>query len=191
MVHCSECSSQTACTSCFNPYDVGTGQRCTACKSPLFYVSKLCIDDPNCVSAYKTSGNVVMCAFCDMAKHFILDDKRKCVCRKGFHARTSGCEEICGDGLIFVSECDDNNTKDNDGCSSSCKLEKDFLCTNEQLGMTKCKLNKNVVLKLDYVDKITDQNKALIYISLDSDNPNVHAYYRSILFDYNVTSNRS
>jgi hypothetical protein len=57
--------------------------------------------------------------------------------------------------------------------------------------VTKCKLNKNVVLKLDYVQKILSENKAFIYISLNSDNPNVHAYYRSILFDYNVTSNRS
>lgn len=93
--------------------------------------------------------------------------------------------------MIFVTQCDDNNTKDNDGCSSSCKLEADFLCTEKKSGATKCKLNKNVVLKLDYVDKIISENKALIYISVNSDNPNVHAYYRSLLFDYNVTSNRS
>lgn len=39
------------------------------------------------------------------------------------------CTEICGDGLDFGSyECDDGNTRNGDGCSSRCVIEKDYGC---------------------------------------------------------------
>ena len=39
----------------------------------------------------------------------------------------------CGDGIIISpkEECDDNNTKSGDGCSSSCEREEDYICTGE------------------------------------------------------------
>lgn len=36
-----------------------------------------------------------------------------------------------------------------------------------------------------------NENKALIYISLNSDNPNVRRFYESALFNLTLTSNRS
>lgn len=39
------------------------------------------------------------------------------------------CESTCGDGIRAMSngnvveECDDGNTRDNDGCSADCRLE--------------------------------------------------------------------
>lgn len=38
---------------------------------------------------------------------------------------------ICGDGKQYnLEEWDDGNTKNSDGCSSSCKIESEFVCTN-------------------------------------------------------------
>jgi|GEM_PF-6725391 len=38
----------------------------------------------------------------------------------------------CGDGLTVKEACDDGNTADGDGCSSSCKVEVGFFCTSAQ-----------------------------------------------------------
>lgn len=35
---------------------------------------------------------------------------------------------MCGDGLKFVSDCDDGNNIDGDGCSSSCEVEQGWTC---------------------------------------------------------------
>ena len=45
----------------------------------------------------------------------------------------SGCQEICGDGVLFSSNhdvCDDGNTVSGDGCSSNCIVEDFYRCTN-------------------------------------------------------------
>lgn len=40
------------------------------------------------------------------------------------------CVERCGDGLNFgMLECDDGNNIDGDGCSSECKVEKNWKCS--------------------------------------------------------------
>jgi cysteine-rich repeat protein len=42
---------------------------------------------------------------------------------------TSVCIGLCGDGIkVSGEECDDNNIKDNDGCTSSCRIEPGFSC---------------------------------------------------------------
>ena len=50
----------------------------------------------------------------------------------------SVCKPKCGDGLIWdissfvYEECDDMNTDDNDGCSSSCLFEEGWLCSFDE-----------------------------------------------------------
>lgn len=40
------------------------------------------------------------------------------------------CLSICGDGKKNDQEqCDDNNTRSGDGCSSNCEIEEGFYCT--------------------------------------------------------------
>src|SRR5699024_8842272 len=45
------------------------------------------------------------------------------------------CTSACGDGILLREdaqlghECDDGNTIDGDGCSSNCKLEPGYTCT--------------------------------------------------------------
>lgn len=44
---------------------------------------------------------------------------------------TSPCPAVCGDGAIGgMEECDDANTTDSDGCSSSCVVEEGYECTD-------------------------------------------------------------
>ena len=42
----------------------------------------------------------------------------------------TACGDICGDGSVRTDPCDDGNTIDNDGCSSSCQKEQYFSCDN-------------------------------------------------------------
>ena len=62
-----------------------------------------------------------------------LVDCKSCSDFKGFQKGKTGgssCAEICGDGLhMGVLACDDGNTLDGDGCSSSCEIEPGFECS--------------------------------------------------------------
>ncbi len=50
-------------------------------------------------------------------------------CRAG---GVDGCVSDCGDGMrVDPEECDDGNTAENDGCSSSCVIEPGFTCMTE------------------------------------------------------------
>lgn len=44
-----------------------------------------------------------------------------CSCTTGYidYGRVL-CDEICGDGKVYVDPCDDGNIIDGDGCSSAC-----------------------------------------------------------------------
>ena len=53
-------------------------------------------------------------------------------------ATTGGgaCTPVCGDGLIIADEgCDDGNTKDGDGCSAFCRVERDWVCEQPGPGL--------------------------------------------------------
>ena len=55
------------------------------------------------------------------------------------------CVQICGDGMVVILECDDNNTIDFDGCSSTCKIEPFFNCTGQP---SVCSFASNVNLSI-------------------------------------------
>ena len=49
------------------------------------------------------------------------------------------CDSECGDGILASDEaCDDQNTANNDGCSSTCAEEVGWDCTNSPCGHTSC-----------------------------------------------------
>jgi len=51
----------------------------------------------------------------------------------------SNCRTRCGDGIRTANEqCDDNNTRDGDGCSRDCKLEAGWTCDTPLNGVTVC-----------------------------------------------------
>jgi len=50
-------------------------------------------------------------------------------CSGGSSTQPDACNEKCGDGYdLGHFECDDGNTDDYDGCSSSCEIETGYLC---------------------------------------------------------------
>ncbi|MGB1592455.1 MAG: DUF4215 domain-containing protein, partial [Promethearchaeia archaeon] len=52
---------------------------------------------------------------------------------------TSVCIGLCGDGIkVSGEECDDNNIRDQDGCTSSCKIEPGFSCLSNGECFTVC-----------------------------------------------------
>jgi cysteine-rich repeat protein len=52
-------------------------------------------------------------------------------CPNGFGSNgTNICDEICGDGKVYEKECDDGNTENGDGCSSTCQVENNYECIN-------------------------------------------------------------
>jgi len=53
-------------------------------------------------------------------------------CTGGTCNSTGQCVTICGNGIIETGEqCDDNNTANSDGCSSTCQIETGYSCVGE------------------------------------------------------------
>lgn len=47
-----------------------------------------------------------------------------------FNDRKGYCDEVCGDGKnMGLVECDDGNRVNQDGCSSDCKIERNYRCS--------------------------------------------------------------
>lgn len=79
---------------------------------------------------------------------------------------TNECLEICGDGRLYTLECDDGNTVDGDGCSSTCKIEPNYECrggTNE----TKSACSYSGPLKFGLQKIIKDPNSNKLTLTLD------------------------
>ena len=55
--------------------------------------------------------------------------KREVNCPVGAGSTPTPCTAVCGDGLVFPGEaCDDGNTTNGDGCSSTCTVEPGATC---------------------------------------------------------------
>jgi cysteine-rich repeat protein len=67
--------------------------------------------------------------------------------------------EICGDGLNFgLLACDDGNTEDGDGCSSTCEIEQDWSCS----GGSPTSMDVCTYVELDIVGLEVTENNNLI-----------------------------
>lgn len=56
-----------------------------------------------------------------------------CSTEHGYTCPTAGsaCETVCGDGIYISGElCEDGDTADGDGCSSTCTVESGWKCTH-------------------------------------------------------------
>ena len=77
----------------------------------------------------------VYCLFCNVSVFYSLfpDNQGQCFCKTGYKVIDGSCIEICGDGLLMntsSSACDDGNTMNGDGCSSTCSVEVKYKCEN-------------------------------------------------------------
>lgn len=75
-------------------------------------------------------GQQLRCLACPSGCASCPDCYSCATCSPGFFLGSDSplCQEICGDGMKFVSECDDGNTRNGDGCSSTCEVETDYVC---------------------------------------------------------------
>jgi len=88
-------------------------------------------------------------------------------CFPGFQWSGTDCQEICGDGKVFVLPCDDGNTLDGDGCSRICQLEGNFSCRGgNSLGNTECSYNQPLKLAVQKIIKDLTKNAVNFTIGL-------------------------
>ena len=75
------------------------------------------------------STNAENCLSCNTSTHVLSGNT--CLCSGGGVDTGNGaCVLVCGDGIkSFNEECDDNNTINGDGCSSTCIIELNHYCT--------------------------------------------------------------
>ena len=78
----------------------------------------------------------------------------KCDNNNGYFENTTTwkCSALCGDGILIVSqeECDDNNTDNYDGCSSTCTIEAGFECSGEP---SQCYFIANAALSIEVLNE--------------------------------------
>ena len=84
------------------------------------------------------------------------------------------CVEVCGDGIFLrlTSECDDHNTEDGDGCSSTCEVEYGYKCEDG----TKCvEVIPPTLLfaKVDEPNVITLEFDEEVFVSSDGKNKHI------------------
>lgn len=95
---------------------------CRKCDQNKIYAGGICSSVTGCSTA-DIINNKSVCMFCDFQKYFEKNPKySKCICRKGFVLKDGQCNDHCGDGFKILDECDDGNTVNFDGCSSSCEI---------------------------------------------------------------------
>jgi cysteine-rich repeat protein len=83
-------------------------------------------------------------------------------CTSGYQPVNGVCKFVCGDFVIAGSEvCDDGNSVDKDGCSSTCTVEPDFTCEPDPVQTTgsACFYIGDVTVKEVYINKVDGQNK--------------------------------
>lgn len=83
----------------------------------------------SCLNGYILSNN--SCVTCSSVTGYVYDSS------------TGKCKDYCGDGIMITDLCDDGNTLNGDGCSSVCKIETGWLCSNNI-----CSLMQSPVVKL-------------------------------------------
>lgn len=97
----------------------------------------------------------------------------------------SMCFPVCGDGRLIDPEvCDDNNTRNRDGCTDMCVIEDQFECTQDPNGVSVCEailLDLNVFdsTTLDYTNEYFDLS-TIVYLS-DPNLTNMTSFFLSPL----------
>ena len=82
------------------------------------------------------------------------------------------CDEVCGDGILYELPCDDGNLIDDDGCSSTCTVEPDFVCMNASTTTPSiCSYNGTFSTSLEYAEKDPNSNSLTLTYILTPSSP--------------------
>ena len=139
------------CVASCPPSSYFDGQGCVTCQTGEVWDGSKCVPKPvdpvgpvGPVNPVGPVGPVITCpagTYWDQQQLRCLPCKAGCAtcvdcyscstCSLGFYFKQGNplCDEVCGDGLKFVSDCDDGNNINGDGCSSTCEVETGYYCS--------------------------------------------------------------
>ena len=110
-------------------------------------------------------------------------------CQVGYAPDASGvCQEICGDGVLYVLPCDDGNTVSGDGCSSTCNVEANYTCQGGNLTTAStCSYNQPITLTLLSTTKNLTDNIVYFDIQISPALPSLNGLNFSSVLTSNLT----
>ncbi|KRX07487.1 Insulin-like growth factor binding protein, N-terminal [Pseudocohnilembus persalinus] len=135
------------CDTICNTCDYTAPLQCTSCNSGYFLYNNYCVQ-------------------CDDLLGFENDP-----------TDSTNCLEICGDGLVVSTqfECDDGNTENGDGCSSTCTIEEGYTCEGgNQYQLSICQKNWGYI---NY--RVTESDSQETFYNLEQN----YLYYFTIEFE--------
>jgi cysteine-rich repeat protein len=132
MTYCKSCLNDSVCLACKNnTYLVNGKCQCLNLPVQTYNITGICLTYPGCVSAANVL-NANYCSSCNTSANFKhpSDSNLTCICMSGYNNSDNplACTPICGDGIINLEACDDNNTANGDGCSNKCIIESNWFC---------------------------------------------------------------
>lgn len=152
MPGCLTCNN-AGCTSCNPIFGFTLNATTSLCECNFgFFINSMSICEPctqlgclNCIS-------LTQCILCDTSYTYL----------------SSGvCQDICGDGKLYTLACDDGNTVDGDGCSSTCSVETDYTCVGGTTTTPSlCSYSGSVLIRITSFVKDPKQNKVYLTSSL-------------------------
>jgi cysteine-rich repeat protein len=101
------------------------------------------------------------------------------------------CNDICGDGLLYTLPCDDGNTINGDGCSSTCSVETDYTCVGGTTTTPSlCSFSGTIAIKIISFIKDPSQNKVYVVstISPSLQEFSVLDFNQALLPDFAIVS---
>ncbi|KRX07488.1 Insulin-like growth factor binding protein, N-terminal [Pseudocohnilembus persalinus] len=179
---CYTCTDSSTCTECIPGYYLSGSSCLLTCPSGYY-------DNPDPYNSCDPCDTI--CNTCDYtaplectscnAGYFLYNNYcYQCNDLTGFvndPADSTNCIEICGDGLVVSTqfECDDGNTENGDGCSSTCTIEEGYTCEGgNQYQQSICKLDSGLI---SY--SITESDSQDVFYNLKEN----YSYYFTIKFD--------
>lgn len=149
------------CVECFNLFE------CSVCNQSNSYFLNtsdlLCYicNISNCLEC----NTLTTCLICDTSNLFFLVPAT---------GQCMTAPPICGDNIFLPPEaCDDGNLDNNDGCSSLCTVETDFVCEpNIFPGFFNsiCYFVGEITLRVVYIEKVDTANQIEIFLEFGPNN---------------------
>lgn len=144
--HCAKCNPEflllkgsCACASGFYISLQSTCEKCDSICSECSQTPQNCTVCPTAFGYYLSSGTCIDCQATPGYEGGLGVSLSRGVEETLDHYINQVCKEKCGDGEIKGQlECDDGNVVDGDGCSSACRVELSWKCSNVS-GVSVCK----------------------------------------------------
>lgn len=148
-----------------------------------------CTAVAGCVATQQV-GNIVDCIACNVNDHFYYEaTTNQCLCRNGYYLQSGACLDICGDGTVMGTECDDGNIDNGDGCSSECFVETNYRCTSNTSMQSSCQyVGKQLSISLIDTKKTKGLNQGIFTFLLSSPMPLLNKYNFSQYFQFSCSN---